>query len=82
MATQGLVGVHARRRWRRGRPDVAPTPDLVNRRFNPAGPDRVWAADVTQLRTGERWLYLLPPEKVLVRGLAFSGGMGDDGLDP
>jgi putative transposase len=58
MATEGLVGVHARRRWRRGRPDVAPAPDLVNRRFNPPGPDRVWAADVTQFRTGEGWLYL------------------------
>lgn len=58
MATAGLVGVHARRRWRRGRPDTAPAPDLVNRRFSPAGPDRVWAADVTQFRTGEGWLYL------------------------
>jgi transposase InsO family protein len=48
----------ARRRWRRGRPDVAPAPDLVNRRFDPPGPDRVWAADVTQFRTGEGWLYL------------------------
>jgi putative transposase len=58
MRDAGLVGVHARRRWRRGRPDVAPAPDLVNRRFDPPGPDRVWAADVTQFRTGEGWLYL------------------------
>jgi putative transposase len=58
MAADGLVGVHARRRWRRGRPDVAPAPDLVNRRFNPPGPDRIWAADVTQFRTSEGWLYL------------------------
>jgi transposase InsO family protein len=58
MSERGLVGVHARRRWRAGRPDVAPAPDLVNRRFSPAGPDRVWAADVTQFRTGEGWLYL------------------------
>jgi putative transposase len=50
--------VHARRRWRRGRPDTAPAPDLVNRRFDPPGPDRVWAADVTQFRTGQGWLYL------------------------
>jgi putative transposase len=33
MRTSGLVGVHARRRWRRGRPEVAPAPDLVNRDF-------------------------------------------------
>jgi putative transposase len=50
--------VHARRRWRRGRPDTAPAPDLVNRRFDPPGPDRLWAADVTQFRTGQGWLYL------------------------
>jgi len=58
MRDAGLVGAHARRRWRRGRPDTAPAPDLVNRRFDPPGPDRVWAADVTQFRTGEGWLYL------------------------
>jgi transposase InsO family protein len=58
MRDAGLAGAHARRRWRRGRPDVAPAPDLVNRRFDPPGPDRVWAADVTQFRTGEGWLYL------------------------
>ena len=33
-------------------------PDLVNRDFNPTRPDHVWAADVTQFRTGEGWLYL------------------------
>jgi putative transposase len=58
MRTSGLVGVHARRRWRRGRPDVAPAPDLVNRDFTPSGPDQVWAADVTQFRTHEGWLHL------------------------
>jgi transposase InsO family protein len=58
MRSQQLVGVHARRRWRRGRPDTAPAPDLVNRRFDPPARDRVWAADVTQFRTGEGWLYL------------------------
>ena len=58
MRGQQLVGVHARRRWRRGRPDTAPAPDLVGRDFNPGGPDRLWAADVTQFRTGEGWLHL------------------------
>jgi putative transposase len=58
MRVEGLVGVHARRRWRRGRPDVAPAPDLVNRDFTPSGPDQVWAADVTQFRTHEGWLHL------------------------
>jgi len=58
MRSQQLVGVHARRRWRRGRPDAAVAPDLVQRNFNPTGPDRLWAADVTQFRTGEGWLHL------------------------
>jgi putative transposase len=58
MRDAGLVGAHTRRRWRRGRSDTAPAPDLVSRRFDPPGRDRVWAADMTQFRTGEGWLYL------------------------
>src|SRR5215218_3443317 len=58
MRSSGLVGVHARRRWRRGPAEVAPAPDRVNRDFTPSGPDQVWAADVTQFRTGEGWLHL------------------------
>jgi transposase InsO family protein len=57
MADAGLVGAHARRRWRTGRPDVAPAPDLVKRDFGPARADQLWAADVTQFRTQEGWLY-------------------------
>ena len=57
MANEGLVGAHARRRWRRGRPDVAPAPDLVNRKFGATRPDQLWAADVTQFWTTEGWLY-------------------------
>jgi putative transposase len=53
------VGVHTRRRWRAARsgPAVAGV-DLVRRNFNPTGPNQLWAADVTQFRTGEGWLYL------------------------
>ena len=58
MRQQELVGAHSRRRWRRGKADTAFAPDLVKRDFNPIGPDRLWAADVTQIRTGEGWLYL------------------------
>ena len=57
MAREGLVGAHARRRWRTGKPDTAPAPDLVNRDFDPARADQVWAADVTQFWTAEGWLY-------------------------
>jgi putative transposase len=53
------VGVHTRRRWRAARSGGAVTgTDLVRRNFDPAGPDHVWAADVTQFRTAEGWLYL------------------------
>jgi putative transposase len=57
MAKEGLVGAHARKRWRTGRPDVAPAPDLVKRNFDPARADQLWAADVTQFWTQEGWLY-------------------------
>jgi putative transposase len=32
--------------------------DLVRRNFDPSGPNVLWAADVTQIRTGEGWFYL------------------------
>lgn len=58
MRAQALVGVHARKKWRRSKPGGVHAPDLVRRDFNPAGQDQLWAADVTQFRTGEGWLYL------------------------
>ena len=33
-------------------------PNLVNMDFNPTAPNRVWAGDITYLRTGEGWMYL------------------------
>ena len=57
MREYGLVGAHSRKKWRTGRPNTAWAPDLVERDFNPAGRDRVWAADVTQFRTEEGWLH-------------------------
>lgn len=53
------VGVHSCRRWRAARSAGAVIgADLVRRNFDPAAPDQVWAADVTQFRIGEGWLYL------------------------
>lgn len=57
MREYGLVGAHSRRKWRTGKPDTAWAPDLLERNFNPARRDTVWAADVTQFRTGEGWLH-------------------------
>ena len=36
MAECGLVGAHSRRKWRRGRTNTAPAPDLLERDFAPA----------------------------------------------
>lgn len=58
MRDAGLVGVGGQRRWRRGRPDVAPAPDLVDRDFTAARPDELWVADITEFATGEGTLYL------------------------
>lgn len=81
MAAHGLVGVHARRRWRAGRPDIAWAEDLVDRDFNPVGPDRLWAADMTQFRTEEGWLYLATVVDLYSRrvvGWAMSAGATSD----
>ena len=61
MRLDGLEGVHRRRR-RRGctKPNPAATPaeDLVCRRFEASGPDRLWVMDVTEHPTGEGKVYL------------------------
>ena len=33
-------------------------PDLLDRQFNVAAPDRVWAGDITCIHTDEGWLSL------------------------
>ena len=55
----------AARRSRRGRPRTTDSrhslpvaPDLLQRQFATTGPNRVWLADLTYIRTGEGWLYL------------------------
>ena len=57
----GIEGV-TRRRFKTGttKRDVGAraAPDLVNRDFSAEGPDELWVADITQVRTGAGWLYL------------------------
>jgi putative transposase len=60
MRRAGLEGVSRRRRtWttRRDR-DARPAPDLVERDFGAAGPDRLWVADITYIPTWTGFLYL------------------------
>ena len=69
MALAGLQGAQQRRK--RGCtirvPGVAPFPDLVGRDFRPDLPNRVWAADIKQIRTGEGWLYLAAVQDLFSR---------------
>ncbi|WP_433077755.1 IS3 family transposase [Dactylosporangium sp. CA-052675] len=62
MAGQGWQGAFLRRGWRGGStvqdPNATPAPDLVNRRFTAAGPNRLWVADATRIRCGEGAFWL------------------------
>lgn len=58
MAANGLVGAHARKRWRRGRPDAGGAPDLLNRDFRVTAPNLRWVADISEFPTGEGKLHL------------------------
>ncbi len=70
MRVAGLQGAHQRRR-RKGCTTsvegVEPFGDLVGRDFCPDAPDRVWAADIKQIRTGEGWLYLAAVQDLFSR---------------
>jgi transposase InsO family protein len=64
-----LVGAHSRRRWRRGRPDVAPAPDRLNRDFTADRPNQRWVADICEFPTGEGKLYVAGIRDLCHRGL-------------
>jgi transposase InsO family protein len=56
MRANGICGAKRRGKpWRTTRPDPAARrrPDLVDRDFSAAGPDRLWVADITYLRCWE-----------------------------
>lgn len=60
MREAGLQGVSRRRRpttTRRAR-QARPAPDLVERDFTATGPDQLWVADITYVRTWEGFVYL------------------------
>jgi transposase InsO family protein len=71
MATNGLIGAHARRRWRRGRdPKMVPAPDLLNRDFTAERSDLRWVADITEFACLDGKLYLAGIRDLHDRGLA------------
>ena len=60
MKAAAIAGVRPRKRWKTTIrvPGITPATDLVERDFTPSGPNVLWVADITYLRTGEGWLYL------------------------
>jgi putative transposase len=60
MKAAAIAGVTPRKRFKTTIriPGITPATDLVERRFRPSGPNVLWVADITYLRTGEGWLYL------------------------
>ena len=60
MREAGLAGVSRRKgpRTTRRDPEARPAPDLVERRFDADGPDRLWVADITYVPTAAGFVYL------------------------
>lgn len=60
MRADGLQGVRrgGKRRTTISEPAGARPPDLVNRQFVAAGPNQLWLADLTYVRTWEGWVYV------------------------
>jgi putative transposase len=50
-------------------PGVRVADDLVERKFRPAGPNQLWVADITYLRTWEGWLYLAAVQDAYSRAI-------------
>jgi putative transposase len=69
MRAAGISGMGRRRRGRTTIrvPGVRVCEDLVDRAFAADGPDRLWVADITYLRTWEGWLYLAAVQDVFSR---------------
>jgi transposase InsO family protein len=69
MRANNLVGAHASKKWRRGRPDVGGLADLLNRDFAATAPNQRWVADVTEFATGEGKLFLAGVRDLFHRGI-------------
>jgi putative transposase len=61
MRQQGLVARPRRRRkvvTTNSKHNYGIAPNLVARNFRPAGPNQIWATDITYIETTQGWLYL------------------------
>jgi putative transposase len=70
MAECGLVGAHSRRKWRRGKANTAPAPDLLERDFTAERSDQRWVADVTDFACFDGKLFLAGIKDLHDQGLA------------
>jgi transposase InsO family protein len=48
--------------------DLPISPNVLNREFTVAEPDKVWVGDITYIATDEGWLFLLSGDEVGRRG--------------
>jgi putative transposase len=69
MRANDLVGAHASKKWRRGRPDAGGLVDLLQRDFTATAPNQRWVADVTEFATGDGKLYLAGVRDLFHRGI-------------
>ena len=70
MAECGLVGVHGRKRWRRGKKDTAPAGDLLKRDFIAERSNERWVADITEFKCRDGKLFLAGIKDLHDLGLA------------
>jgi putative transposase len=71
MKGAGISGVRPKKRWRTTIriPGITPASDLVERQFQPEGPNVLWVSDITYLRSGEGWLYLAAVQDAYSRAI-------------
>lgn len=69
MRQAGISGLQERRRGKTTIrvPGVRVCDDLVDRAFAASGPNRLWVADITYLKSWEGWLYLAAVQDVFSR---------------
>ena len=58
MRQAGVQARHPRPRYRHADKAAAAAPNHLNRQFQPARPNEVWAGDITYVATAAGWLYL------------------------
>ena len=55
----GCDTAHSRKRWRRGRPNTAHAPDLLERDFTAERSDQRWVADISEFKCLDGKLFLV-----------------------